>query len=80
MVSSPLRTALDIALHVDAERALPALRNMLASPELDVRLRLLTLAVEATPRVPHKKAALEILSALSPQRPAGGAKGGPPAG
>ena len=66
MVSSPLRTALDIALHVDAERALPALRKMLASPELDVRLRLLTLAVEATPRVPYKKAALEILSALHP--------------
>jgi hypothetical protein len=67
MVSSPLRTALDIALHVDAERALPALRKMLARPELDVRLRLLTLAVEATPRVPHKKAALEILSALKPE-------------
>lgn len=79
MVSSPLRTALDIALHVDAERALPALRNMLSSPDLDVRLRLLTLAVQATPRVPHKKAALEILSALSPP-PAGGGKDGLPAG
>jgi hypothetical protein len=67
MVSSPLRTALDIALHVDAERALPALRRMLATPELDVRLRLLTLAVDATPRVPHKKAALEKLAALQAQ-------------
>ncbi|MBT2594890.1 hypothetical protein [Arthrobacter sp. ISL-72] len=66
MVSSPLRTALDIALHVDSERAIPALRKMLARPELDVRLRLLTLAVEATPRVPHKRAALEILTALQP--------------
>jgi hypothetical protein len=72
MVSSPPRTALDIALHVDAERALPALRRMLARPELDIRLRLLTLAVEATPRVPHKKAALAILSALTRQAPAGG--------
>jgi len=71
MVSSPLRTALDIALHVDAERALPALRRMLAKPELDIRLRLLRLAVEATPRVPHKKAALAILNMLSP-RAAGG--------
>jgi hypothetical protein len=71
MVSSPLRTALDIALHVDAERALPALRRMLATPELDIRLRLLTLAVEATPRVPHKKAALAILSTLTPQAPGG---------
>jgi hypothetical protein len=40
---------------------------MLATPELDVRLRLLTLAVEATPRVPHKKAALEKLAALQAQ-------------
>jgi hypothetical protein len=68
MVSSPLRTALDIALHVDAERALPALRKMLASPELDVRLRLLVLAVEAAPRVPHKKAALELLATLALER------------
>lgn len=71
MVSSPLRTALDIALHVDAERALPALRRMLAKPDLGIKLRLLTLAVETTPRVPHKKAALALLSALTPRAPAG---------
>lgn len=65
MVSSPLRTALDIALHVEAERAIPALRELLARPELDVRLRLLTLAVESTPRVPHKRAALEKLALLA---------------
>lgn len=67
MVSSPLRTALDIALHVEAEFALPVLGAMLARPELDVRLRLLRLAVEASPRVPHKKAALEKLAALLPK-------------
>lgn len=66
MVSSPLRTALDIALHVEAERAVPALRQLLDKPELGVRLRLLTLAVEATPRLPHKKAALEKLALLAP--------------
>ena len=38
MVSSPLRTAVDIALHVEAERAVPALRALLARPELGVRL------------------------------------------
>lgn len=65
MVSSPMRTALDVALHVEAERAIPALRELLARPELNVRLRLLTLAVEATPRVPHKKAALEKLASLA---------------
>jgi hypothetical protein len=66
MVSSPLRTALDIALHVDAQRALPALAGLLARPEHDVRLRLLVLAIEATPRVPHKRAALEKLALLAP--------------
>lgn len=69
MVSSPLRTALDIALHVEAEQALPALAAFLARPELNVRLRLLRLAVEAVPRPPHKKAALEKLAALLPESP-----------
>jgi hypothetical protein len=66
MVSSPLRTAVDIALHVEAPRALPALQGLLARPEKDVRLRLLVLAIEATPRVPHKRAALEKLALLAP--------------
>ena len=69
MVSSPLRTAVDIALHVEPDRALPGPCGLLARPELDVRLRLLRLAVEATPRVPHKKAALEKLAALLPAPP-----------
>lgn len=69
LVSSPLRTAADIALHVDTERALPALAALLARTELGVRLRLLRLAVEATPRVPHKKGALEKLAALESARP-----------
>ncbi len=64
MVSSPLRTAMDVALHVDAERAVPALRALLARPELGVRLRPLRLAVDASPRVPHKRAALAKLAAL----------------
>jgi hypothetical protein len=66
MVSSPLRTALDIALHVEPQRAIPALEGLLARPEKDVRLRLLVLAIESTPRVPHKKAALEKLALLAP--------------
>ncbi len=72
MVSSPLRTAVDIALHVDAHRALPALAGLLARPERDVRLRLLILAIEASPRVPHKRAALEKLALLAPALAAGG--------
>jgi hypothetical protein len=66
MVSSPLRTALDVALHVDAERAVPTLAALLARPQKDVRLRLLVLAIEASPRVPHKRAALEKLARLAP--------------
>lgn len=66
MVSSPLRTAVDIALHVDTRRALPALAGLLSRPQKDVRLRLLVLAIEATPRVPHKRAALEKLGMLAP--------------
>jgi len=71
LVTSPSRTALDIALHVDADRAVPALRSLLARPELGVRLRLLRLAVEANPRVPHKRAALVKLAAVvsSPEAP-----------
>ena len=64
MVSSPLRTSVDIALHVDAERAVPALRALLGQPELGLRVRLLRLAVEATPRMPHKNAALAMLEHL----------------
>ncbi|WP_223979168.1 type IV toxin-antitoxin system AbiEi family antitoxin [Arthrobacter sp. NicSoilB8] len=67
MVSSPLRTALDVALHVEADRAVPALRALLARPELGVRLRLLRLAVDASPRLPHRRAALAKLAAAVPQ-------------
>ena len=64
MVSSPLRTAVDIAVHVEAERAVSALRALLGKPELGLQLRLLRLAVEATPRMPHKRAALAKLEHL----------------
>ncbi len=65
LVTSPLRTAVDVALHVEADRAVPALRMLLSHDELGVRLRLVTLAVEAATRVPHKKAALRKLAALA---------------
>ena len=73
MVSSPLRTALDIALHVEPERAVPALAGLLARPQQDVKLRLLVRAIEATPRVPHKRVALEKLALLAPAFVPGGA-------
>ncbi len=64
MVSSPPRTALDIALHVRPDRALPALGALLARPELNVRLRLLRLAVASAPHRPYRAAALELLDVL----------------
>lgn len=64
MVTSPLRTAVDIALHVGPERAVPALRALVGRPELGLGLRVLVLAVDATPRVPHKRQALETLAAV----------------
>ena len=73
MVSSPLRTAVDVALHVEEGRAVPALANLLARPQNDVRLRLLVLAIEASPRVPHKRAALAKLARLAPALVPGGA-------
>ncbi|MCF3140388.1 hypothetical protein LRQ04_14100 [Paenarthrobacter sp. AR 02] len=69
LVSSPLRTAADIALHVETERALPALKRLLSRDELGIRLRLLILAVEAAPRVPHKKRALATLALLGARDP-----------
>ncbi|PRA19140.1 hypothetical protein CQ024_16760 [Brevundimonas sp. MYb27] len=69
LVSSPLRTAADIALHVETDRALPALKRLLAREELGIKLRLLILAVEATPRVPHKRRALATLAQLAPADP-----------
>ncbi|WP_091467843.1 hypothetical protein [Paenarthrobacter nitroguajacolicus] len=69
LVSSPLRTAADIALHVEPDRALPALKRLLEREELGIRLRLLTLAVETAPRVPHKKRALATLAQLVPADP-----------
>ncbi|WP_026540827.1 hypothetical protein [Paenarthrobacter nicotinovorans] len=65
LVSSPLRTASDIALHVESDRALPTLRRLLAKEDLGIRLRLLMLAVEAAPRVPHKRRALATLTRLA---------------
>ena len=64
MVSSPLRTSVDIALHVEPGRAVPALRALLGKPELGLGLRLLTHAIEATPGMPYRKAALAKLEQL----------------
>ena len=64
-VTSPLRTAVDVALHVRTEDAVPALRRLAAHPVLDCRLELVRRALEAGRRVPGKAAALERVAAAA---------------
>jgi hypothetical protein len=63
-VTTPLRTAVDLALHTDAEAALPALKALTADATLGCPPGLVRQALEAVHRVPHKAAALERISAL----------------
>ena len=63
-VTTPLRTAVDLALHGDAEAALPALAAITSDAKLGCPPGLVRQALEATHRVPHKAAALERIRAL----------------
>lgn len=60
-VTSPLRTALDIAIHGQDSWAVPALKNIAASPRLKCPLHLVVLSLENSPRVPGKAHALARL-------------------
>ncbi|MCC3293262.1 hypothetical protein LJ756_01350 [Arthrobacter sp. zg-Y411] len=64
-VTSPLRTAVDIALHARTVDAVPALRRLAAHPALGCRLELVRRALDAGRRVPGKAAALERIDAAS---------------
>lgn len=63
-VSSPLRTAADVALYAPANEAVPALQRLAAAP-LGCRLDLVRRALEAGRRVPGKAAALERVAAAA---------------
>ncbi len=71
-VTTPLRTAVDLALQVEADDALPALRVLTADPLLNCPLGLVRQALEARARVPHKHAALERIRLLLRNGTAGG--------
>lgn len=60
-VTTPLRTALDIAVHGEDRDALDILRAIGRAPELDCPLRLVEAALVNTPRVPGKTRALTRL-------------------
>ncbi|WP_434612303.1 hypothetical protein [Arthrobacter sp. A5] len=63
-VTTPLRTAVDLALQVQTDDALQALRAMAADPLLNCPLGLVRQALEARGRVPHKHTALERIRLL----------------
>ena len=60
-VTTPLRTALDVAVHGDDADAVAVLRAIGGAPELDCPLRLVEAALVNTPRVPGKTRALTRL-------------------
>lgn len=60
-VTSPLRTALDVAIHGQDSWAVDALRNIAAAPELRCPLHLVVLSLEHAARVPGKARALARL-------------------
>lgn len=67
-VTTPLRTALDVALHIAGREGAGILRRMSAEPSLGCSLDLVSAALEAGQRVPGKQRALELL-ALARQSP-----------
>lgn len=60
-VTTPLRTALDIAVHGEERDAVEILRAIASSATLDCPLRLVEVALARTARVPGKTRALERL-------------------
>jgi hypothetical protein len=60
-VTTPLRTAMDVALHGRDTDAIAVLRRISAAPGLDCPLELVLAAVEAAGRLPGKQAALARL-------------------
>ncbi|MBG0741608.1 hypothetical protein IV500_19810 [Paeniglutamicibacter antarcticus] len=67
-VTTPLRTAVDLAVHVPAVDALPALRTLAADPALNCPLGLIRQALQSCHRVPHKQAALALIQSLLEER------------
>ncbi|MBT1003709.1 hypothetical protein KIH31_13975 [Paenarthrobacter sp. DKR-5] len=63
-VTSPLRTAVDLALHVMPEQSVPALQRLTADPALNCPADLVRRAVLSWPRVPGRRAALDRLEAV----------------
>ncbi|MCH6470257.1 type IV toxin-antitoxin system AbiEi family antitoxin [Sinomonas terrae] len=65
LVTSPLRTAVDIAVHSEGTLAAQTLRRLLGQPGLGLTSSLVRRAVETLPRQPHKQRARDLLARLA---------------
>ncbi|MFJ3957859.1 hypothetical protein [Arthrobacter sp. NPDC090010] len=63
LVTTPLRTAVDVATALRPELAVPTLRSLIDSPDAGISWRILRLAVEHTVPVQRLSAALEKVDA-----------------
>ncbi|MUK03353.1 hypothetical protein GM708_16435 [Vibrio cholerae] len=75
-VTTPLRTALDIAVHGEDRDAVSILRAIGRAPELDCPLRLVEAALATSSRVPGKTRALMRLRAARRSAAQGAEEGG----
>jgi hypothetical protein len=67
-VTTPLRTAVDIAVHSEGAIAALVVRRLVAQPGLGLTLSLVGRAIDALPRQPHKQRGKELLRRLSAGR------------
>lgn len=70
-VTTPLRTAVDMALYAPEGEAAPAVRLLSSHPLLDCPLESVRARLEAMVRVPRKRAALALVDALDAGRDGG---------
>ena len=65
LVTSPLRTAVDVAVHSEGALAMQTLRRLLGTPGLGLTAPLVGRAIETLPRQPHKRRARDLLARLA---------------
>ncbi len=71
-VTSPLRTAVDIAVHSEGALAVQTLRRLIGQKGLGLAPSLIGRAIETLPRQPHKRRARDLLARLAATNPSAG--------
>lgn len=64
-VTTPLRTAVDVAVHSEGALAVQTLRRLLGQPGLGLTLSLVRRALETLPRQPNKQRGRDLLARLT---------------